>query len=115
VTLLLFRITRPGHRVNGLARGFVNRDTGEVSPDALAIVNSLNDWGASEYGGAGFFQEAIRQIGQVLGLWQTYDLPSVMGESLPGENVFPSDYDILHLAATLPTCWNRNRRLQLLR
>ena len=91
----------PRTSVNGLARGFVNRDTGAVSADALAIVNSLNDWGESEYGG-GFFQEAIRQIGQVLGLWQTYDLPSVMGESLPGENVFPSDYDILHLQQLYP-------------
>jgi hypothetical protein len=91
----------PRTSVNGLARGFVNRDTGEVSPDAIAIVNSLNDWGASEYGG-GFFQEAMRQIGQVLGLWQSYDLPSLMGESLPGENVFPSDYDILHLQQLYP-------------
>ena len=91
----------PRTSVNGLARGSINRVTGEVSADALAIVNSLNDWGESEYGG-GFFQEAIRQIGQVLGLWQTYDLPSVMGESLPGENVFPSDYDILHLQQLYP-------------
>ena len=89
----------PTTSVSGLARGGV--DNGVVSADALAIVNSIQNWGESEYGG-GFFNEAMRQIGQVLGLWQSYDLPSVMGESLPGENVFPSDYDILHLQQLYP-------------
>ena len=89
----------PTTSVNGLARGSVV--DGVVSADAIAIVNSLEDWGQSEYG-SGFFNEAMRQIGQVLGLWQSYDLPSVMGESLPGEDIFPSDYDILHLQQLYP-------------
>lgn len=85
--------------VRGLARGQIVN--GEVSADALAIINANEDWGESEYGGA-YFREAIRQIGQVIGLWNSFDLPSVMGESLPGENVFPSDYDILHLQQLYP-------------
>ena len=92
--------------LQGLARGSL--ENGLVSPDALAIVNSTVDWGESEYGGA-YFREAIRQIGQVLGLWNSFDLPSLMAgdtsqstSNLPGENVFPSDYDILHLQQLYP-------------
>ncbi|NDC63034.1 MAG: hypothetical protein EBZ59_03405, partial [Planctomycetia bacterium] len=66
-----------------------------------AIINSLNDWGASEYGG-GYFQVAMHEIGHALGLAHSYDIPSIMGAGLTGEAVFPGDYDTVHLAQLYP-------------
>lgn len=89
----------PTSSVDGLARGSVV--AGVPTANAMAIVSSFRNWGESEYGG-GFFLEAMRQIGEVLGLWHSYDVPSITGDSLPGENVFPSDNDLNHLRQLYP-------------
>ena len=66
-----------------------------------AIMDATNNWGSSEYGGA-WFREAMEQIGHALGLSNSFDIPSIMGDALPGEPVFPGDYDILHAEMLYP-------------
>ncbi|MCX7414972.1 MAG: pre-peptidase C-terminal domain-containing protein [Planctomycetia bacterium] len=66
-----------------------------------AIMNSSKNWGASEYGGE-WFKVAMHEIGHVLMLGHSYDLPSIMGRALPGEAVFPGDYDVEHLLQLFP-------------
>ena len=68
---------------------------------AGALMNSLINWGDSEYGG-GWFGVAMHEIGHALGLQHTYDLPSIMGADLGGEPIFPGDYDIEHLRQLYP-------------
>ena len=67
----------------------------------LAIMDSTDNWGASEYGGT-WFQTAMHAIGQVLGLQNTYHLPSMFGNGLSGEPVFPGDYDLVQLRQLYP-------------
>jgi hypothetical protein len=67
----------------------------------LAIMDSTDNWGASEYGGP-WFQTAMHAIGQVLGLQNTYHLPSIFGNGLSGEPVFPGDYDLVQLRQLYP-------------
>ncbi len=77
---------------------------GGIAGNGMAIMNASVDWGKSEYGGS-YFQTAFHEIGHLLGLLHTYDLPpiTVMGEADElgtafggGEPVFPGDHDIVH-------------------
>jgi hypothetical protein len=67
-----------------------------------ALMNSLINWGDSEYGGS-WFRVAMHEIGHALGLQHTYDLPAIMGGDLGGEAIFPGDYDFEHLRQLYPT------------
>lgn len=70
------------------------------SPGKLAIMDGAENWDNSF--GAGFFDTAMHEIGHLLGLGHSYDLPggTVMGSTpfLPasGEWIFPGDHDIVH-------------------
>jgi hypothetical protein len=75
--------------------------TGPTAFGTAAIMDATNNWGSSEYGGA-WFREAMEQIGHALGLSNSFDVPSIMGAGLPGEPVFPGDYDILHAEMLYP-------------
>ncbi|RLS43190.1 MAG: hypothetical protein DWH83_05235, partial [Planctomycetota bacterium] len=66
------------------------------------VMDSFENWGESEYGG-GWFKTAMHEIGHAMGLSHSYDLPSIMGYGLTGENVFPGDYDTIHLRQLFPT------------
>ena len=73
--------------VTGLIQGTF--EDGELSDDALIIINSALDWGASEYLGE-FFFTSMRQIGQLIGLWDSY------------ENPFPSNSTLTAIAEPEP-------------
>lgn len=65
--------------------------------NGLAIMDSTENWGDSEYGGY-WFKVAMHEIGHTLGLTHAYDVPCIMGADAPeNEPVFPGDYDALHL------------------
>lgn len=67
-------------------------------PEALAVMNAGIFNTESQYGGP-WFQEAMRQIGILLGLTNVNDAPpgTVMGSSgAAAEPVFPGNADILH-------------------
>ena len=66
-----------------------------------AIMDSTDNWGDAEYAGR-WFQVAMHEIGHALGLVHSYDIPSILGNGLTGEPVFPGDYDTIHLAQLYP-------------
>src|SRR5690606_22267994 len=64
-----------------------------------AIMNAGRDYGASEYGGE-WFRIALHEIGHLLGVIHSYDIPSVMGSGssgAPGGAVFPGHHGLVHL------------------
>ncbi len=78
----------------------INTAPSGLAGPGMAIMDSTENWGASEYGGA-WFRVAMHEIGHSLGLDHTYDLSAIMSQ-LSGEAVFPGDYDTIHLAQLYP-------------
>ncbi|MBX7072480.1 MAG: NF038122 family metalloprotease [Pirellulales bacterium] len=73
---------------------------GGIAGGNLAVMNSAVNWGNSEPLG-GWFNTAMHEIGHLLGLGHTYDLPPVTvmgsdGNLGSSEAVFPGDHDIVH-------------------
>ena len=76
---------------------------GGIAGGGVAIMDNAEDWGISEFGG-GWFQVAMHEIGHLLGLAHTYDLPplTIMGSegevtgNTSAEPSFPGDQDITH-------------------
>ena len=78
-----------------------------LAGNGLAIMDNAEAWGNSEYGGA-WFTVAMHEIGHLLGLGHSYDLPGLTiqgsaetpdttpGNTAGAEPVFPGDYDITH-------------------
>ncbi len=80
---------------------------GGITGPGEAIMNEAIEWGSSEPGGQ-FFKSAMQQIGFLLGLGYTYELPALTIQGLANsassptgpatttaEPVFPGDADIL--------------------
>ncbi|MFM7244053.1 MAG: hypothetical protein ACKO40_07745, partial [Planctomycetaceae bacterium] len=68
----------------------------------VVVMNSSQNWGESEFGGA-WAGQAMGAIGFSLGLQHSFDVPSVEGFGSFTENVFPGDYDAIHLKQRYPT------------
>ena len=74
---------------------------GQTTAGNVAIMDSTENWGLSEYGGF-WFRTAMQQIGELLGLHHSFDLPSIMGGGLNGEAIFPGDYDLVEARQLFP-------------
>ena len=65
----------------------------------LTVIDSAEDWGDNEPGGA-FFRTAMQGIGSLLGLGHAFDLPvtTIMGDTLLStpDAAFPGHHDIIH-------------------
>lgn len=83
-------------------RGGLKGLAGTTSIGLTAVMDNSENWANSEFGGD-FFQIAMNEIGNLLGLGNAYDLPAGTNQASDGETppveaepVFPGDADILH-------------------
>ncbi len=72
-----------------------------IAGGSMAVMDGAEDWGSSEIGG-GWFQVAMHEVGHLLGLGHTYDLPplTIQGDDAAqgggDDPSFPGDHDIVH-------------------
>lgn len=75
---------------------------GGIAGGDTAIINAAGAQGSDGTYGGGWFGTAVHEIGHVLGLGHSYDIPSIQGNGLTGDAVFPGDNDIVHLLRLYP-------------
>ncbi len=86
-----------------VAPGVPPTSVGGIAGGGVAVMNAGLDWGNSGKGGA-YFRTAMHEIGHLLGLGHTHELPplTIQGSSNASfpdapaaEGIFPGDFDIV--------------------
>ena len=74
---------------------------GGLGGGAGAIVSATAFQDSDRFFGDGFTGVMFHEIGHSLGLWHSYELPSLMGEGVLDDNLL-GDHDIVHLQRLVP-------------
>ena len=69
--------------------------TVSVGGGGSVILTGAADWGTSPFGGS-WMGTALHEIGHSIGLFHSYDIPSVQGAPGVAEDQFPGNNDIVH-------------------
>ncbi len=77
---------------------------GGVANAGRVLMNTFQDWGASERMGA-FFRTAMHEVGHMLGLGHNYESPSTQGTGVL-DDVLPGDFNLIYGNNVLPKLGN---------